>query len=316
MKIFYALFLFFLLTLPVDASSVERTFTVSDVYFNGTEGETLTQKEIKVTLTPQPYDSFNSPGYYIDEFLLSKASFVSTNADWSEFTNNKLSLLKFNPKKFNSSITYTIRIPISLRTINFYGIYKDEKKLSGTITGKSIYNASTQTTSSTPNKKRKAFPIYIPPPISTTIPTSSPTPEVIELTIYPTNNPPQEVFDRHIGAILTNIAYLTLLIALTIILITIPFIKHYNSKFTLLKELHIEVISSTQFLYNSKPTLPHFTISIHNPSPLPKDIKIEHPKFITTPHKHIKIQHNETYTTHFKINTNQPTTGTIKISHT
>lgn len=129
-------FLLFLILLPIaTASAVERRFEVRDVYFNGSGIYISLNKEYTITLTPTPLTDFNSPGYYITEYLPRGFTFISTTADKYTLADNKLQMLKFLPTSDNFTLTYRLQYKKDFNPISsFYGTYLDENRVYGVIT--------------------------------------------------------------------------------------------------------------------------------------------------------------------------------------
>lgn len=143
------LIILLLLLLPTATATVTREF----IWNSEKHAESFTIPEssnrtVTVTLTPSPYSDYDIPGYFITESLPSDITFYGTDAEWYDLTDRTLSILKFMPVSDNPTITYTIRLDKE-KKYDFFGIYKDENKITGeiptqtiTVEGKPLINFS------------------------------------------------------------------------------------------------------------------------------------------------------------------------------
>lgn len=135
MRLLFFLILFLIFIPLASASLVERKIEVRDVYFNSSGIYVLLNKEYTITLTPLPLIDFDSPGYYIIEYLPKGFTFISTTADKYILVDNKLQMLKFRPTNDNSTLTYKLQYKKDFNPISsFYGTYLDENRVYGVVT--------------------------------------------------------------------------------------------------------------------------------------------------------------------------------------
>lgn len=171
----------FLLLVSTASASVTREFKWNSMPYTGsfTIPESETNRTITVTLIPYPLTDFDNPGYFVKESLPSDITILSINADWHDITDRTLSLLKFSPTSSNQTISYTVRLEKE-KAYDFYGIYKDENKLSGEIQTQTITVEAKPLVLSSwkPNKKDAATVITSSEEVSNT---SSPS---LEITAY------------------------------------------------------------------------------------------------------------------------------------
>jgi len=130
-----SLFFIVILLVPVAfAGTVNRTITYNDVYYNST----IIYKTANITLIPTPYTDFDTPGYFVTEYLPNGVVLVSTDADQYKLTENSLLMLRFNPSSNNLQTTYTIKIPKDNGVYTIYGTFLDKNRNYGEIKAQTI----------------------------------------------------------------------------------------------------------------------------------------------------------------------------------
>lgn len=239
-------FLILLLLTPIaSASTITRTFSISEIYFNSSNssiGLILTHKQYNITLTPSPLTNFDLPGYYITEYLPIGFKFISTNADKYTLTDNKLKLLKFLPTSNNSTLTYTLQYKKDINPIpSFYGTYLDENR---------NYSVTTQYTESTSGSGSSGSTSTIDStPVVTytkskdtimTTPTPTYIPEFIPLPASQVQVIPYTPADN------TGLLVLSIIVFISIAAITF-IIPQYH------KEYHIRLLSNGDVIIDKKP---------------------------------------------------------------
>lgn len=116
----YLFFVFILITTGVSAGSVYREIVADGTFFN-------------ITLTPDPYEDFTMPGWYVEEAIPAGTQFVETDADNYTINGSVLSLIRFAPSENTSTINYVLGRLDKRDNYRFEGRFKDENKNSGVI---------------------------------------------------------------------------------------------------------------------------------------------------------------------------------------
>lgn len=255
-----SVFLLLLFLIPIaSASTVTRTFSISEVYFNSTTGLIPTHKQYNITLSPSPLIDFDLPGYYVTEYLPLEFKFINTNADKYTLVGNKLELLKFLPTSSNSTLKYTLQYKKDINPISsFYGTYLDENRNYGIITqentSSSSSSGSTSIVDSTPSvtyvKSKKiimATPTY--------------TSEFIPLPASQVQVMPYTQTNNFIGTILCLLMVVGVFIILFII-------SRYHKKY------HIKLLSSGDIIIDKEPIGVTETIKFVQNTEYPLVVKI------------------------------------------
>jgi len=254
MKKLLAFLLILLLTSTASATNVTRTIgDITNHYFNNNTAN-IDYRYINITLTPSPFEEFNFPGYLVEEIIPSGFEKINTDASWSSFSGNTLTLLRFSPSSADAAkITYSLKIPNAKGDYGFSGTFKNESRVSGVIASTTFSITSTTSSStgwSTP------LPTVTPTPTPSIIKTPQPSNTQSSVSV-PSINGGNETNSSKAGGdlALDNMNYGFLFILISVILIAIS-VKIYLTKHGILKSFDIEVTNKKILINGEKIDLP------------------------------------------------------------
>ena len=228
MKFFVILFL---LLIPLaNASSMTREFNYDGTNYTSSDiNITGSIREITIYLKPSPIANFDDPGYYVEETISNKLTFISTNANWYEIVGNKLHMIVLLPNATSPALYYKLTFPSETKEFLFNGQYKDDNNSATSISfSRLVFNYVPTFESSSPSPTTTTNKKFFPNQTLIMTPISTP-PLLIDnpITIVP-------IASEHSTAFSINIFYLLL-----IIIPILFFIKYKLDSLKLIKEIMI-----------------------------------------------------------------------------